>query len=196
VIQRHSDRLSRLIDDLLTLSDLELGRTELHVRPLVVEDVVRTSVEVLRQKAEARGVDVRIEIAGAVPQVLADRDRLEQVMINLIDNGIKYSGAGSAVRVIAGLGGNGGQPAVEIAVRDNGVGIPEKDVPRLTERFYRVDRARSRELGGTGLGLAIVKHIVQAHGGSLAIESAPGRGTTVRVTLPSAGQATGSPVGQ
>ncbi len=189
VIQRHSERLTRLIDDLLTLSDLELGRTELRARPLAVEDVVRASVEMLRQKAEERGVDVRTEIASGLPQVLADRDRLEQVLINLIDNGIKYSGSGSEVCVIAAPSGNGGQPAVEIAVRDNGVGIPEKDIPRLTERFYRVDRARSRELGGTGLGLAIVKHIVQAHGGSLAIESALGRGTTVRVVLPGAAEA-------
>ncbi|MBI2963445.1 MAG: PAS domain-containing protein [Deltaproteobacteria bacterium] len=186
VILRHCERLTRLIDDLLTLSDLELGRTELRARPLAVEEVVRGCVEVLRQKAEERGVAVRVEIAPGLPPVLADRDRLEQVLINLIDNGIKYSGPGSEVRVVARSAGDGVPLAVEIAVRDNGVGIPRKDVPRLTERFYRVDRARSRELGGTGLGLAIVKHIIQAHGGSLAIESALGLGTTVRVVLPGA----------
>src|SRR6185312_5074161 len=118
------------------------------------------------------------------PPVLGDRERLEQVLINLIDNAIKYSGEGSGVRVVARALDGEQPPAVEIAICDDGIGIPEKDIPRLTERFYRVDRARSRELGGTGLGLAIVKHIVQAHGGSLGIESAPGRGTTVRVTLP------------
>ncbi len=116
--------------------------------------------------------------------MLGDRDRLEQVLINLIDNAIKYSGAGSRVRVVARTLDGEQPPAVEIAVCDDGIGIPEKDIPRLTERFYRVDRARSRELGGTGLGLAIVKHIVQAHSGSLGIESTLGRGTTVRVTLP------------
>jgi len=184
VIQRHSERLTRLIDDLLTLSDLELGRTEIHPRPLPLSEVVPGSLEMLKQKAEERHVELAADIPGDLPEVLGDRDRLEQVLINLVDNAIKYSGSGSRVRVVArALGDNGGR-SVEIAVCDDGIGIPEKDVPRLTERFYRVDRARSRELGGTGLGLAIVKHIVQAHGGSLGIESAPGRGTTVRVTLP------------
>ena len=121
-----------------------------------------------------------------MPALAADRDRLEQVLINLIDNAIKYSGAGSRVRIVARPIVENGRSLVELAVCDDGVGIPEKDIPRLTERFYRVDRARSRELGGTGLGLAIVKHIVQAHGGSLAIESTLGRGTIVRVTFPAA----------
>jgi two-component system phosphate regulon sensor histidine kinase PhoR len=183
VIQRHSERLTRLIDDLLTLSDLELGRTAIRQRPLSVAELIAPPIEMLKQKAEERNVVVRAEIADAVPLVLGDRDRLEQVLINLIDNAIKYSGAGSRVRVVA-CSLDGEPPAVEIAICDDGIGIPEKDIPRLTERFYRVDRARSRELGGTGLGLAIVKHIVQAHGGSLGIESVLGRGTTVRVILP------------
>jgi two-component system, OmpR family, phosphate regulon sensor histidine kinase PhoR len=186
VIQRHSERLTRLIDDLLTLSDLELGRTEIRPRPLPLADVVPGSLEMLKQKAEERHVELAADIPADLPAVLGDRDRLEQVLINLVDNAIKYSGSGSRVDVVARVLGDNGGRSVEIAVCDNGVGIPEKDVPRLTERFYRVDRARSRELGGTGLGLAIVKHIVQAHGGSLGIESAPGRGTTVRVTLPAA----------
>jgi len=184
VIQRHSERLTRLIDDLLTLSDLELGRTEIRPRVLAVSEAVAAPVEMLRQKADERGVELRAEIPEGLPAMLADRDRVEQVLINLIDNAIKYSGAGSRVRVLARLVAPNGRTCVELSVCDNGSGIPEKDIPRLTERFYRVDRARSRELGGTGLGLAIVKHIVQAHGGALAIESALGRGTTVRVTLP------------
>ena len=184
VIQRHSERLTRLIDDLLTLSDLELGRTEIRPRPLSVAELIPPPIEMLKQKAEERNVVVRAEVAEPLPLVLGDRDRLEQVLINLIDNAIKYSGAGSRVRVVARSLDGQQPPAVEIAICDDGIGIPEKDIPRLTERFYRVDRARSRELGGTGLGLAIVKHIVQAHGGSLGIESALGRGTTVRVILP------------
>jgi two-component system phosphate regulon sensor histidine kinase PhoR len=183
VIQRHSERLTRLIDDLLTLSDLELGRTEIRPRLLSVAELVPGPIEMLKQKAEERDVVVRAEVADPLPPVLGDRDRLEQVLINLIDNAIKYSGAGSRVRVVA-RPLDGHPPTVEIAICDDGIGIPEKDIPRLTERFYRVDRARSRELGGTGLGLAIVKHIVQAHGGSLGIESVLGRGTTVRVALP------------
>jgi two-component system, OmpR family, phosphate regulon sensor histidine kinase PhoR len=184
VIQRHSERLTRLIDDLLTLSDLELGRTEIRPRPLSVAELIPPPIEMLKQKAEERNVVVRAEVADSLPLVLGDRDRLEQVLINLIDNAIKYSGAGSRVRVVARSLDGQQPPAVEIAICDDGIGIPEKDIPRLSERFYRVDRARSRELGGTGLGLAIVKHIVQAHGGSLGIESVLGRGTTVRVTLP------------
>ena len=191
VIQRHSERLTRLIDDLLTLSDLELGRTEIHPRPLAVAEVVQAPLEMLRQKAEERGVELGAEVADGLPPLLGDRDRLEQVLINLIDNAIKYSGSGSRVRVVAKSSGLDGERTIEIAVHDDGVGIPEKDIPRLTERFYRVDRARSRELGGTGLGLAIVKHIVQAHGGALSIESMLGRGTTVRVVLPQAGAVAG-----
>ncbi|MET0153300.1 MAG: ATP-binding protein [Candidatus Binatia bacterium] len=184
VIQRHSERLTRLIDDLLTLSDLELGRTEIRPRPLSVAELIPPPIEMLKQKAEERNVVVGAEVADSLPLVLGDRDRLEQVLINLIDNAIKYSGAGSRVRVVARSLDGQQPPAVEIAICDDGIGIPEKDIPRLSERFYRVDRARSRELGGTGLGLAIVKHIVQAHGGSLGVESVLGRGTTVRVTLP------------
>jgi two-component system, OmpR family, phosphate regulon sensor histidine kinase PhoR len=186
VIQRHSERLTRLIDDLLALSDLELGRTEIRPSPLAVSDAVAAPIEMLRQKAKERGVGLNAEIPDDVPAIAADRDRLEQVLINLIDNAIKYSGAGSRVRVVARPVAENGGSLVELAVCDDGVGIPEKDIPRLTERFYRVDRARSRELGGTGLGLAIVKHIVQAHGGSLGIDSVVGRGTTVRVTFPAA----------
>jgi signal transduction histidine kinase len=115
-----------------------------------------------------------------LPAVAADRDRLVQILINLVDNAVKYTPEGGAVSVTARSIGEG---AVEIAVADTGIGIPLADLPRITERFYRVDKARSRELGGTGLGLAIVKHLVLAHGGELRIESVEQRGTTVRFTL-------------
>ena len=186
VIERHSERLSRLIDDLLTLSDLELGRTELHPEPFELAGIVEGVLEVLQPKAEGKGIDLRMDVPEDLPPVLVDRDQIEQVLINLIDNAIKYTPAGGRVRVSAAARANEDRGAVEIRVVDSGIGIPEKDIPRLTERFFRVDRARSRELGGTGLGLAIVKHIVQAHGGSLAIESRPQQGTTVRVGLPQA----------
>ena len=115
--------------------------------------------------------------------MLADRDRLAQIVINLVDNAVKYTPEGGRVTVQAQQSADG---QVEVDVIDTGIGIPPADLPRITERFYRVDKARSRELGGTGLGLAIVKHLVFAHGGQLRIESEPGRGTTVRVTLPTA----------
>jgi two-component system, OmpR family, phosphate regulon sensor histidine kinase PhoR len=186
VIERHSERLSRLIDDLLTLSDLELGRTELRREPLDLREVVVGVLEVLGPKAGKKAIALQAEIPDDLPALVLDRDRIEQVLINLVDNAIKYTPADGSVRVSARSLGNGNGSGVEIDVTDSGIGIPEKDLSRLTERFYRVDRARSRELGGTGLGLAIVKHIVQAHGGSLTIESRVQKGTTVRVELPAA----------
>ena len=118
--------------------------------------------------------------------VSGDATRLSQILVNILNNASKYTPEGGRIRIAAGPSALDGTRAVEIDVTDTGIGIPSSDVPRLTERFFRVDKARSRELGGTGLGLAIVKHIVQAHGGSLAISSALGQGTTVRVFFPAA----------
>jgi two-component system phosphate regulon sensor histidine kinase PhoR len=187
VIERHSERLSRLIDDLLTLSDLELGKADIVREALPLGSVADAVFEVLGTRARERSIELRSEIHVDAPPLFADRDRVEQVLLNLVDNAIKYSSPGGRVVVGARAAPAGG---VEISVADDGIGIPEKDLPRLTERFYRVDRARSRELGGTGLGLAIVKHIVQAHRGSLSITSRVGEGTTVRVVFPAAPRAT------
>src|SRR5262249_15292571 len=163
---------------------LEFGRTPLRRRALPVEPAVDDVLQILGERAAQRGVHLETDVAPDTPLVHADGDQLRQVLINLVDNGIKYTPAGGDVRIHArGLDG-AGPPGVEIAVAATGAGIPSRDLPRLTERFFRVDKARSRELGGTGLGLAIVKHIVQAHGGRLAIESALGQGTTVHVILP------------
>ena len=129
-------------------------------------------------------------MAPGTSAILADGDRLRQVLINLVDNAIKYTPGGGRVVVRAGAGAGALADLVEIAIEDNGIGIPAHDLPRLTERFFRVDKARSRALGGTGLGLAIVKHIVQAHGGRLDITSAVGQGTTVRVAFPAVGAET------
>jgi two-component system phosphate regulon sensor histidine kinase PhoR len=115
--------------------------------------------------------------------VRADRDRLVQILVNLVDNAVKFTPDGGLIRVEAGPGATG---RVEVRVCDTGIGIPSTDLPRITERFYRVDRTRSREIGGTGLGLAIVKHLVQAHGGELRVESELGHGTTVSFTVPAA----------
>jgi len=184
VIDRHSERLGRLIDDLLTLSDLELGRAALRLGSVSVGAVIDDALQILGEAARRKGVRIAAEIAADVPPAHVDGDRLRQVLINLVDNGIKYTPAGGrvVVHVCSGVGAQQGM--VEIRVDDSGVGIPAEDLPRLTERFFRVDKARSRELGGTGLGLAIVKHIVQGHGGSLHIVSAVGEGTTVTAYLP------------
>jgi two-component system phosphate regulon sensor histidine kinase PhoR len=194
IIERHTVRLGRLVDDLLTLSDLELGRAALRRVALRADSVVEATFEVLRHKAQQAGITLSAEIAPDTPTLDADQDHIEQAVVNLVDNAIKYTPRGGHVMVSArpvdvartpeGAILTGPEGFVEIAVSDTGIGVPPDDLPRLTERFYRVDKARSRELGGTGLGLAIVKHIVQAHGGSLRIESQLGQGTTVRLYVP------------
>ena len=152
----------------------------LRLAPVRLDDVVDSVVEIIRPKAAGGRRGARARRAPADLTVHADHDRLVQILINLVDNAVKYTPAGGCVTVRA-RPVDGGR--VEVAVRDTGVGIPPADLPRITERFYRVDKARSRELGGTGLGLAIVKHLVLAHGGELAIDSEEGEGTTVRFTL-------------
>lgn len=184
IIERQASRLSRLIEDLLTLSDLELGKMPVRVRPMPLAPVVRDVTEMLSGTAQRADVSVRLELDDTL-EVRGDPDRLAQVVSNLLENAIKFSEPPGRVTVRLAPASAGGQ-AAELQVIDRGVGIPAEDLPRLAERFYRVDKARSSELGGTGLGLSIVKHIVQAHGGSLAIESRVGVGTTVTVCLPTA----------
>ena len=187
VIDRHSERLGRLTDDLLTLADLELGRTPLHLAAVDLEPTVEDVIQILDERAARTDVHLTADVDPDTPPVLADGDRLRQVLINLNDNAIKFTPAGGRVTVRAAPGTR--PDLVEIAVQDSGIGIPAQDLPRLTERFFRVDKARSRALGGTGLGLAIVKHLIQAHGGTLDIASSVGQGTTVRVVLPAAATA-------
>jgi two-component system, OmpR family, phosphate regulon sensor histidine kinase PhoR len=188
IIDRQARRLARLLDDLIVLSDLERGLTPLKLEALHPRDVVEEAVELMGEHARREGVVLAAQCEEHLPDLNGDRDRLHQVMINLLDNAIKYTPRGGHVTVYARraeLNGAGGpRPAIALAVADTGEGIPERDIPRLTERFYRVDRARSRELGGTGLGLAIVKHIVQLHNGALKIDSKLGEGTTVTLSIP------------
>ncbi len=218
IIDRHSERLSRLIDDLLTLSNLELGQAELQRKDIHMPELIQEVFDVLHEKAQRGRVALAQQLPPALPAVRGDRDRLHQVLLNLIDNAVKYTPAQGRVTVTAtrhpardnpgGLPawwgqaapveqahemsegsaseatGHGPQDWLEVAITDTGCGIPQAEIPRLTQRFYRVDKARSRELGGTGLGLAIVKHIVMAHHGALRIESKVNHGTTVRVALP------------
>ena len=194
VIVRNAERLTRLIDDLLVLSDLELGRTGLQRASVSVRAAIEAAIQLVAEKAHRGGVILRNAVLPDVPPIDADGDRVEQVLVNLIDNAVKYTPDGGTVTVTARSYPNDdtdssrarGADYVEIAVADTGLGIPSQELPRLTERFYRVDKARSRELGGTGLGLAIVKHILQAHGGWMRIESELGKGTTVRVVFPTA----------
>ncbi|MGE5817352.1 MAG: ATP-binding protein, partial [Deltaproteobacteria bacterium] len=188
IIDRHSERLTRLTEDLLILSDLESGRVQLSLSAVDASQLIQRVLEIFLARAEKKQIELcRVLEPGAL-RITGDLDRLQQLFINLVDNAVKYTPAGGRVTISAAAKAenNGGEPMIEIAVSDTGPGIPSKDLPRLTERFYRVDKTRSRELGGTGLGLAIVKHIVQAHKGELKIESELQKGTTVRVLLPSA----------
>ena len=180
---RHTERLGRLIDDLTDLSDIELGKVVLRLEPCALDEVVDSIIAIIAPRAARGQVQVSSEIAADLGAIKADHDRLVQILLNLVDNAVKYTPAGGAVRIGARRTAAG---MVEVEVADTGIGIPRADLPRITERFYRVDRARSRELGGTGLGLAIVKHLVAAHGGELMIDSEPGVGTTIRFTLPTA----------
>jgi two-component system phosphate regulon sensor histidine kinase PhoR len=197
IIDRHSERLSRLIDDLLTLSNLELGKTELRRDEIPLSEMVDEVFEVIREKAAKGGVTLQQTCPPDLPLVIGDSDRMQQVLLNLVDNAIKYTPAKGTVTVSARqvarseivtrntkVPAGGQEEWLEVAVSDTGCGIPAEDLPRLTQRFYRVDKTRSRELGGTGLGLAIVKHIVNNHNGFLQIESQLQVGTTVRLFFP------------
>jgi two-component system, OmpR family, phosphate regulon sensor histidine kinase PhoR len=186
IIDRHSERLSRLTQDLLTLSDLEAGKLELSPRPIDASHLIQRVLEVFWDPATKKQVELSHRAAPGLPPLSGDLDRLQQLFINLVDNAVKYTPSGGRVTISATrvTENNGTEGRVEIAVADTGAGIAEKDLPRLTERFYRVDKARARDMGGTGLGLAIVKHIVQAHKGELKIASELRKGTTVRVWLP------------
>ena len=186
IIERHTERLGRLTEDLLTLSDLEFGRAPIVSQPVEVKDLIQRVLEVFTDGAAKKHVELTHSAEPDLPPLSGAPDRLQQLLINLVDNAIKYSPPGGKVHVFGRLLNDNDGRKIELGVSDTGMGIPEKDIPRLTERFYRVDKTRSRELGGTGLGLAIVKHIVQAHGGELKIESAIDKGTTVSVRLPMA----------
>jgi two-component system phosphate regulon sensor histidine kinase PhoR len=190
IMETQADRLTRLLDDLLTLSNIELGKVELHRRSIELRTLVEDCFATLEPKAAAGGITMNYEEPEGCPPAYADRDRLMQILLNLVDNAIKFTPAGGSVTVSA-LPLPAGDEApqlspggLEIVVSDTGIGIPESDLPRISERFYRVDQARSRELGGTGLGLAIVKLLVMAHGGSFRIDSELRKGTSVRFTLP------------
>jgi len=180
VIHSHAERLAHLISDLLTLSRIESGAIPLEPVPVSILSAVSRVTHLLDQKTLGKGVTLAKTAALAtLPDIQADPDKLEQILINLLDNAIKFTPAGGTVTVDATDLGD----RIRIDVKDTGIGIPLKDIPRIFERFYRVDTARSRELGGTGLGLSIVKHIVQAHGGSVAVESTPGKGSIFSFTM-------------
>jgi len=186
IMAEEASRMARLIDDMLSLSRIEMME---HTAPKGVADLptlTRRAVEALEPRIAARRMRVELSVDPAVRPIVADPDQIAQVVTNLVDNAVKYGRDGGSIRIrILVTPPHGARPAgVAIAVADDGVGVARQHIPRLTERFYRVDTARSRAIGGTGLGLAIVKHVLNRHRGMLEIESEEGKGSTFTAWLP------------
>jgi len=179
IVKTNSERIGNLVEDLLTISTIERGETGLKIAPLDLARVIDGVFTALECRALRKAITLSSDIAADAREIAADEFRLGQIITNLVENGIKFTTNGSVT-----VSARHHDGAVEITVSDTGMGIPPRHLPRLGERFYRVDESRSRELGGTGLGLAIVKHLVRAHGWSMRIESEEGRGTRVKVTIP------------
>ena len=180
VMKKHSDRLTALTDDLLALARLESSQPKLKVEDVRLSELFAGIVRDWGKRFAEKQLRIEVNVVPASSSISADPARLQEILYNLVDNAVKYSHPGGKIRLTA-IERN---QHTEIAISDTGIGIPEADIPRIFERFYRADKARSRELGGTGLGLSIVKHIVQMHGGTVKAESAAGHGTTIRVSLP------------
>jgi len=197
IILKQSDRLNLIIEDLLELSKIESGRVSLKEEPLELPALVERTLSMVKPMADKKRHHLITAIMPSLPPVAGDEGRLAQVLTNLLDNAIKYTPAGGTITVSATLAPSSGMSerpaaAIDLSVADTGIGIPEQDRPRVFERFYRVDKARSRELGGTGLGLAIVKHIVEGHGGHVWVEANYPQGSRFVVRLPLGGKARGS----
>ncbi len=188
--------LSRLVTDLRDLSLAEAGQLKLHAEPANLEEILKSAVAGMQPEADGRGVRVEASIAGGLPPVLVDPDRVGQILRNLIANALRYTKQGGAVQVSAAIDGQGGPSPTRavfarVSVADTGVGIPAEDLPHVFDRFYRVDKSRARASGGTGLGLAVVKQLVESHGGRVWAESELGRGTAFHFTLPIVSPASG-----
>lgn len=185
VIVKESDRMTNIVQDLLTLSKFDAGSIEFDFDRFPIEEAVNDVFNAMQLEAQKHKHRFTLEFKNELPYIMGDRARIEQVIMNLISNSIKYTPDGGKISVIAGKK----EKTVSITVRDNGIGIPSEDIPKVFDRFYRVDKARSRESGGTGLGLSIAMEIVSRHGGNISIESKPGKGTATTVTLPIEGPA-------
>ncbi|NLY51028.1 MAG: cell wall metabolism sensor histidine kinase WalK [Firmicutes bacterium] len=180
IIEEETDRLSRLVADIMDLSKMDARETTLDLKALDLTGLISQVVEQLGPRAESNGVSFKADLPSTLPPVLCDPDRIHQVLLNLLDNALKYTPAGGEVTVSAWAE----KRRVYVSVEDTGSGIPPEDLPNIFDRFYRVDKARSRALGGTGLGLAIVKGIVTEHGGQVSASSIPGRGSCFTLWLP------------
>jgi two-component system phosphate regulon sensor histidine kinase PhoR len=191
------DAVTQLVDELHELAQIESGRVTLKLAPLDIGEVIVRALERIRPQADRKGLRVQAEMGAGLAPVLVDADRIGQVLLNLLHNAVKFTSASGSVHVrvcpvnVEEAGRPRGLPAdhpvglwVQVSVSDTGIGIPSQDLPRIFERFYKVDRARTRNAGGTGLGLAIAKHLIEGHGGRLWADSVEGRGSTFSFTLP------------
>jgi two-component system phosphate regulon sensor histidine kinase PhoR len=179
IIQEHAERLNSLVDDLLSLSYLESKEMLLEKQALNLRRLLDEVISGFKAQLKKKDIEIKNELSDSV-EVDADKHRIGQVFINLIDNAIKFNKEKGKIRIYS-------QPEnakIKVIVEDSGIGIPEKDIPRIFERFYRTDKARSRSLGGTGLGLSIVKHIIELHSGNVGVESTEGLGSRFFFTLP------------
>jgi len=180
-IQKHAERLNRLVDDLLVISNAELGEMRFSFESVSLDGVIENVLTAIEPGASKKGIHIESNMPEDLPSIRGDRDRLHQIVLNILDNAVKFTSDGGTIS-IRGVERDDGMVAVMIS--DTGIGIPHGEISRLGERFYRVDKTRSRELGGTGLGLSIVKHLMAAHNGRMEIESQVGRGTTVSLIFP------------
>ncbi len=180
VIVHEVDRMTRIVKDLLTLSSLDHRKLSIFKKEFSIDKLLYEVVTKLSVEARSLGKKITYPATTELPKICADRDRIEQVIINIISNSVKYTGDNGVIQVFAGFLYN----EIYIKIKDNGIGIPKEDLPKVFERFYRVDKARSREKGGTGLGLSIAYEIIKLHGGTISIDSVRGEGTEVIIKLP------------
>ena len=181
MMNEDADRLERLMDDLLELSKLDSKEIPLKREAVQLKEEIEKTILMFRSQIEKKKIKIRNELSNSNLEVWADRHQLRQVLTNLIDNAIKFNREEGSITVRADLTREG---QIQLSVQDSGIGIPAKDIPRIFERFFRVDKARSRELGGTGLGLSIVKHVAEIHGGQVSCSSELGKSSTFFITLP------------
>lgn len=183
IMLKQGQRLNRLVEDLMTISKIELGEVLLRFEDISLTEAAENVITLLGAKAAAKAITIQNQLPQNLPAIRADRDRLSQVLVNVLDNAVKFTPEGGLVTLAAREEAG----AIIMTISDTGIGIPREEIQRLGERFYRVDKTRSRELGGTGLGLSIVKHLMMAHGGTMELESQLGQGTTVFLHFPRSG---------
>lgn len=180
IILKQAERLNRLVEDLLTISNIEMKQAVLHFESVSLNQAVSNMISLITTKANLKRITVHNNVSDNFPLIKADRDRLTQIFVNILDNAVKFTPDGGEVVITA----TESESYAVVSIQDSGIGVPKDEIGRLGERFYRVDKSRSRDLGGTGLGLSIVKHLMIAHGGRMEIESQLGKGTKISLFFP------------